>query len=72
MTISEIHRWMLITQRGLDGWPVKQDATTTQPQVGDFAGRAPDEQYAAADWQPRQQLFFLIKPVSSGQLPEVF
>jgi hypothetical protein len=38
---------------------VKQDATPAQPHAGDFAGHAPVEQCAAADWQFRQQLFFV-------------
>ena len=51
---------MLVTQqRGLDAWPVKQDATPAQPHTGNFAGRAPVEQRAAAHRQPGQQLFFV-------------
>ena len=51
---------LLVTQqRGLDRRPVKQDAPPAQPHIGDFAGRAPVEQCAAADWQFRQQLLFV-------------
>ena len=51
---------MLVTQqRGLDAWPVKQDATPADLHTRDFAGRAPVEQCATADWQSRQQLFFV-------------
>jgi len=51
---------MLVTQqRGLDARPVKQDAPPAQPHAGDFAGRTPVEQRAAADWQFCQQLFFV-------------
>jgi hypothetical protein len=38
---------------------VKQDAPPARPHTGDFAGRAPVEQRAAADWQPRQQLLLV-------------
>ncbi len=54
-----IRRILVTKQRGLDTWPVKQDATPAQPHAGNFAGRAPVEQRAAADWQPCQQLLFV-------------
>ena len=38
---------------------MKQDATAAQPHAGNFAGRAPVEQRAAADWQPCQQLLLV-------------
>ena len=38
---------------------MKQDATTTRPHAGNYAGRAPVKQRAATDWQPRQQLLFV-------------
>ncbi|MDR3572365.1 MAG: hypothetical protein P4L50_00750 [Anaerolineaceae bacterium] len=38
---------------------MKQDATTAKPHARNFASLAPVEQRAAADWQPRQQLFLV-------------
>src|ERR1019366_3728952 len=38
---------------------MKQDATPAQLYAWNFAGRAPVEQRAAADWQPRQQLLLV-------------
>jgi len=43
---------------------VKQDATPAQPHTGNFAGRAPVEQRAAAHRQPGQQLFFVNEATS--------
>jgi len=40
---------------------VKQDATPAKLHTWNFASRAPVEQRAAADWQPRQQLLLVNK-----------
>jgi hypothetical protein len=47
---------------------MKQNATPAKPDTGDFAGRAPVEQRAAADWQFRQQLFFVNEANLGGWL----
>ena len=57
--MSRLAAVLVTQQRSLDAWPVKQDAPPAQPHTGDYAGRTPVEQRAAADWQPRQQLLLV-------------
>jgi hypothetical protein len=57
--MSRLSAVLVTQQRSLDAWPVKQDTPPARPHTGDFAGRAPVEQRAAADWQPRQQLLLV-------------
>ncbi len=57
--MSRLSAVLVTQQRGFHARPVKQDSASTQPHTGNFAGRAPVEQRAAADWQPRQQLLLV-------------
>jgi len=64
---------MLVTQqRGFHARPVKQDAPPAQPNAGNFAGRAPVEQRAAADWQPCQQLLLVNEAAFARQCLVIF
>ena len=56
---SRLPAALMTQKRGFHAWPMKQDATPAQPHTGNFAGHAPVEQRAAADWQFRQQLLFV-------------
>lgn len=46
---------------------MKQDATPAKSHTWNFASRAPVEQSAAADWQPRQQLFLVNEASLTGR-----